>query len=327
MSASDPPPRPEPLSRAAWADLPHRSVLLASGRDAVGFVDKFTTAAVSRLEPGRGSEGFFTDVRGWVLALVTIMRTEDGLWIDAAAGVAAELRDHLEHYHIREHLTLTDASEEHAAVVVAGPGAEAWLAARIEGAVPTGLFDHGRGQVGGIAVRVARLDWCAPETFLLLAAALDGDGLRHWLATAGIPHAESNAIEAARITHAYPLPIDIPEKTLPQELGRTTRAISFTKGCYLGQETVARLDALGHVNRGLAVVAIEASAPPPPGSPILCGGGVVGTLTSSCGKADGAVGLALVHRRAATGPLTVGGAGARIVAASSPDDRQPRETT
>lgn len=325
MSASSLLPGLEPLRQPAWADLPHRSVLLATGRDAVGFVDKFTTAALSRLEPGRGTEGFFTDARGWVLSLATIMRTEEGLWIDAPEGAAARLREHLEHYHIREDLTLADASTEHVAIVVTGPGAEAWLAPRIDGTFPAGLFDHARSRAGGTAVQVARMDWCGPETFLLLAPAVHGDDLRRWLAAAGLPRVEADAIEAARIAHACPLPVDIPEKTLPQELGRTARAISFTKGCYLGQETVARLDAIGHVNRGLVVVAID-SSPPPSGSPVRCGDDVVGTLTSSCKTGGGAAGLAIVHRRAAAGPLTVAGATARIVVPSTPDDRQPGGT-
>ena len=73
----------------AWGDLGRRLVLTARGPDAVRFVDNFTTAALSALAEGAGTEGFFADARGWVLALTSILRIEDGVWIDAPAGLAS----------------------------------------------------------------------------------------------------------------------------------------------------------------------------------------------------------------------------------------------
>jgi len=98
-----------------------------------------------------------------------------------------------------------------------------------------------------------------------------------------------------------PHPVDIRDKTLPQELGRDRRAISFTKGCYLGQETVARLDALGHVNRRLAVVVI--AGPVAPDADVLCGSEAWGRVTSAAiaPHLGGTVALGLLAARAAPG--------------------------
>jgi len=142
------------------------------------------------------------------------------------------------------------------------------------------------------------------------------DALAAAFLAAGLPRAESADVEAARIEARYPAAADIPPRTLPQELDRDARAISFTKGCYLGQETVARLDALGHVNRRLVLVAVAADEPPPPGAAVRQGGEEVGTVGSGCRSREpgSALVLAIVHVKAlGGGPLEVGGAAGRVV--------------
>ena len=308
----------------AWGDLGRRSVLKASGIDAVRFIDSFTTAAVSPLAVGSGSEGFFADARGWVLALTTILRTEDGVWIDAPAGLAAGLREHLDRYHIRERLELKDESESYGHLIIAGPEAESWLAARCGTRLPDARLNHGHGILGDVPVAIVRVDWYGPVGFLVQTDAARHERLIAWLDTQGAPRAEAAAWETARIEAGMPEPVDLPEKTLPQELGRDQRAISFTKGCYLGQETVARIDALGHVNRRFVAVAIDGGGrhdhprESNADAVVRSGDEVVGRLTSVCFSpilgCD--LGLGLVQSRAIDGahPLTVGGAPARVVA-------------
>jgi tRNA-modifying protein YgfZ len=326
----NPPPGSLDLATtAAWAELPGRMTLLATGPAAVAFVDKFTTASLAALQPGHGTEGFFTDGRGWVIALANLLRTGDGLWIDAVAGPASRLRDHLEHYHIREPFEFVDADATVACHLVAGPDAARWLAARSSVPPPARLFDHATMSLGGTAAHVARIDDCGPDAWLVRVDAEDAAKLRDWFDAEGLPRASAAAIDAVRIESRYPAPADMPEKTLPQELDRTARAISFTKGCYLGQETVARLDALGHVNRSLAAVAVEGE-PPAAGAVIRLGDDSVGTITSSCDspRHGGAIGLALVHRRAAdpAARLTVNGAAARLVGPPAASGSTPSGT-
>jgi folate-binding protein YgfZ len=301
---------------AAWADLPTRGLLRARGRDAAAFVDKFTTAAIGGLSPGGGTEAIFADVRGWVIALAAILRTDDGLMIDCDAAVAAPLREHLEHYHIREQLELVDASRDEPCTAVVGPGATAWLAAHGHGAVPSAPLEHRLLRCGGIDATVVAVDWFGAEGFLVRVPAEAHDSLHAWLSAEGLDHSSAAALEPLRIEQRYPSACDIPPKTLPQELDRTARAISFTKGCYLGQETVARIDALGHVNRLLALVAIEGADLPEPGTAVSCGREEAGTLTSvGASPRLGICGLALVHRRGLdpAAMLAVAGRDARII--------------
>jgi folate-binding protein YgfZ len=300
----------------AWADLGPRTVVFATGPDAVKFVDSFTTAAVSKLEPGTGTEGFFADAKGWVLALATIFRTDDGVWIDAAADLPTPLHGHLDRYHIRERLELVDASTAHALLLVAGPAAADVLGPLVGAALPARLLDHAPLQIAGIDVTAARVDWAGDVGFLLRVAVGDRDRLVSALRAAGIPEAGAAALEAVRIEEGRPSPADIVEKTLPQELGRDARAISFTKGCYLGQETVARIDALGHVNRRLAAVAT--AGPIERGAAVTCGGETIGAVTSACvsPRTGGGLGLvlALTKKIAADAPVEVAGVPARVVA-------------
>jgi folate-binding protein YgfZ len=308
----------------AWGDLGRRSVLTARGPDAVRFIDNFTTAAVSPLATGTGTEGFFADARGWVLALTTILRIEDGVWIDAPTGLAGGLREHLDRYHIRERLELKDESDSFGHLVIAGPQAEAWLAARSSVRPPEALLQHGRGLLGDVPVAIVRIDWYGPLGFLLQVAAADHERLMAWLDSQGLPRAMPTAWETARIEAGVPEPVDLPEKTLPQELGRDQRAISFTKGCYLGQETVARIDALGHVNRRFVAVAIDCDGRQdrPRGESaemvVRCGDEIVGRLTSVCFSPllGCRVGLGLLQAKAvdAARPLEVEGSAARLVA-------------
>jgi len=294
----------------------------------VRFVDNFTTAALSALAEGEGTEGFFTDARGWVLALTSILRIEDGVWIDAPAGLAAALRGHLDRYHIRERLELCDESESHGHLIIAGPHAEAWLAARCSVQPPESLLHHVRGLLGDVPTAIVRVDWYGPTGFLVHSAAADHSRLVAWLESQAAPRAEAVAWEAARIESGSPAPTDIPEKTLPQELARDQRAISFTKGCYLGQETVARIDALGHVNRRFVAIAIDggieassgdaSAGGSADGAAVRCGDEVVGRLTSICFSPTlgCGLGLGLVQTKAldAARPLEVSGAVARAVA-------------
>ncbi len=309
------PPGPDLLrDRAAWVALPARSCLIVRGRDAVTFVDHFTTAAVTRLEPGGGCEAFFTDARGWVIALTTILRTDTGLTIDAGAGLATRLREHLEHYHIREDVEFVDASADRAGFLVAGPQAAGWLASRVEGGLPARPLGHARVTLGDLEADVAQLPWCGPNGFFVAVAADAGDRLAAWFTAAGLPRADAAAAESLRIEAGWPEAVDIPDKALPQELGRDAQAISFTKGCYLGQETVARIDALGHVNRRLVGLATARAATP--GTVVSGGGEPVAEVTSACFSPRLGAGLALAVvplKAAAAGGLDVAGAAARVV--------------
>ena len=322
----------------AWYDGGQRTAIWVVGEDAVRFVDGFTTASLAGLAPGQGAEGFFPDARGQVLAFATIFRAADGVWIDAdpptvgdATPAGWSLAGHLDRYHIRERLRIVDRSAEIATVVVAGPAAAGRLAGDAACRIPSPSLAHDlehlepclsgafTGRCAGIPAVVARGEWAGPDSFLIVVASGDRERLAASLNAAGIPAASTAAVDAVRREEGRPMSIDIPARTLPQELGRDQRAISFRKGCYLGQETVARLDAIGHVNRRLVGIVTPRDVPLRAGMPVLDGGGddELGRITSAgpSPRFDGWLGLAVVRIAALEqrAGLTVAGAPARSV--------------
>ena len=107
------------------------------------------------------------------------------------------------------------------------------------------------------------------------------------------------AFDALRVEADMPLfGVDFDASNLPQEVARNDRAISFTKGCYLGQETVARIDALGHVNQELTGVRFEGAEVPAAGTELTHGGSVAGRVTTATfsPRLDGPLALAMVRR-------------------------------
>ena len=348
-----PPPSPSPgppgptgygalREGAAWADIGPRSATLLWGEDAVRFVDGFCTAAVAATAAGTGTEAFFPDARGQVLVWATVLRAADGVWIDADAprrsGEAAEppgLAAHLDRYHIRERLEIATVGEDWCWLLVAGPEAAARLARGGVRIAPGAAIAHDveriaalvagtfPSRLAGVPVAVVRGEWAGPGSFLVVACAADRGRLAAWFDAEGIAPAEPVAVDAVRREEGRPAPSDIPARTLPQELGRDRRAISFTKGCYLGQETVARLDSLGHVNRRLVGIALAAGEAAP-GAAVEWNGEAVGTITSGgvSPRHGGWLGLALVRVAAARAGTSVAVAGhaARVVELAAPQE-------
>jgi folate-binding protein YgfZ len=257
--------------------------------------------------------------RAFTVAIATASQVISILFVVAmlAAGVAYFRRNQLAWLVLRpwQRVAIVLAALAIAFLLVAGPAAADVLAPLAGAALPARLLDHVAMQIAGIDATVARVDWAGAVGFLLRVSAADRDRLASALRAAGIPEAGAEAVEAVRIEEGRPAPADIVEKTLPQELGRDARAISFTKGCYLGQETVARIDALGHVNRRL--VAVATAGPVEQGAIVTAGGETIGTVTSAClsPRIGGGLGLvlALTKKLAAGAAVEVAGAPARVV--------------
>ena len=121
-----------------------------------------------------------------------------------------------------------------------------------------------------IECHVKRVDIFGASGFLVTTAVKDSDSLWKHLTEAGIQAAGRSVFESLRIEAEFPwYGIDLSDENLAQEAGRTEQTISFQKGCYLGQEPIARLNAMGHVNKALASFMIDASETPPVGTVLL----------------------------------------------------------
>jgi tRNA-modifying protein YgfZ len=262
----------------AIIELGNWSSISVTGADRQSFLHNFSTNDVKRLVPGTSCEAFFTNVKGKIVGHGLVDCRESELVIIGVPGQAEALVKHLDRYVIREDVQLRDETGERCYVLVAGEAP-----AEIQGnLISWNLI----GRVDAQLVEIPR------ESAADVIARLVGSG---FLLTSPL------AFEAARIEAGFPfLGLDFDGENLPQEVGRDNEAISFNKGCYLGQETVARIDALGHVNQRLVGVRFPRGSVPERGTELTLSSKGVGAVTSAAvsPKLDSPLALAMLRREA-----------------------------
>ncbi len=313
-------PQYDALTRhAGLVDLGHRSQIELTGADRAAFLHNLSTNEVRKLSAGAGCETFLTTVQGKTLAHGFIFAGPESLVFETVAAQGAVVLKHLDHYLVSEQVTLVDRGLEWSELLLAGSDSEQLLAGLSDVRLPATRLTHAVGFLAGRPVSLRRVDWLGPLGFLISMASADRAELAQALRHAGAVACADPAFEAARIEWGFPLfGRDITDKNLPQEIARDSLAISFVKGCYLGQETVARIDALGHVNQTLVGVRFEGPEMPEPGVELHSAARVVGEVTSAAFSPHLRAPLALAFvRRGSNAPrtrLTWSGGEAEVVA-------------
>jgi folate-binding protein YgfZ len=285
---------------AGVCDLTGWTVVEAAGADRVNLLHSFTTSDVKKLPAGRGCEAFVTTPQGKTLSHVWLLVREDAVLLVTTPGQAATLIGHLQRYIVSEDVTLRDLSDERGVLLVAGARAADVLRAVSGQAAPADVLALAAVRIADRPALLVRIELTQPDSFLVLTALVDVSTIDAELVAAGASRVSRPAVEIARLEAGVPLfGQDITAENLPQEIGRDKQAISFTKGCYLGQETVARIDALGHVNRQLVGLRFEGEVVPSAGELLLAEGKEVGQVTSAAWspKFNAGLALALVRRQ------------------------------
>jgi folate-binding protein YgfZ len=271
------------LKSAAVFDLSDRSLILLQGSDRTTFLNNLCSNDVARLSAGQGCEAFLTNVKGRILAHIMVLVGSDDILVETSPGLEQSLLDHLDRYLIREDVVLKGMTGQLGELLVCGPTAAATLSSL--GIEVTGLhaYQHLTATCGGHELRAMRVDWLAAPGYLLSTERLRLPALWKSICAAGAVAAGSMSFHAARIAAAFPLHgLDISEDNLAQEANRTQLAISFTKGCYLGQEPIARIDAIGHINRELCTLRFPTTVLPGPADSVFdMDGNRVGDITSA----------------------------------------------
>jgi folate-binding protein YgfZ len=297
-------------------DFSDRTQIELTGADRANFLHNLCTNAVRDVPSGNGCEAFLLNVKGHVIAHVLVFVSPHSIVLETVPGQAEKLLAHLDRYLIREDVQLHDRSSEWGELLLAGSQVDV-LFADHGWPTPAEQLAHTPAQLAELSVWVRRVDIVGPS-YLVACNREALDDLMQMLIAAGAVRCDAEVYEAARIEHGTPaFGSDITEANLPQEIDRNATAISFTKGCYLGQETVARIDALGHVNQLLRGVKCSSAAIPNPGTELLSAGKSVGHVTSACWSPRLAAPLALAMvRRGFQEPgtkLDCDGAAAEIV--------------
>ncbi len=296
---------------AAWLDLELRGRIEVRGEDRLRFLHAMASNAVESLEPGQGTRAFFLDLRGHILADCRIHVAEDHLLVDTEPETCGPLIEHLEKFIIMDDVTLEDRGQALACLAIEGPKAETF-AASIAGDLPEQPGSHRLSE----GVWIVRDSATGQPGFRFLFEAARKTERAKRLAALGLPEASADDQLAVRVENQVARHgADFFDSTLPQESQRL-EAVSFTKGCYLGQEIVERVRSRGQVRRLLVGVEIETADPPETGADVLFEGKKAGELTSPVfsPRLGKTLGFALLKREAAeagTG-LEVAGWAARV---------------
>lgn len=289
-------------------DRSARGKLLFRGAEAAEYLQGQLTNDIEALAPGEGCYAALLDRKGHMQADMRVLRPEeDAIWVDTEAEALAATRRHLEMYKIGRDVTIEDVTAARATLSLIGP-----RSAELAGA-PL-LPEHACEPlaVGGI-------ECLAAGTALgidLIAPSGDAERLRSTLSQAGAVEVGAEAAEILRIEAGTPrFGAEMDSSTMPAEAGIVEAAVDFEKGCYIGQETVARLHYRGKPNRHLR--GLHLSAAVAPGAALNLGGKEVGRVGGSCvSPAHGPIALAILRREAEPGAeLAVGedGVTARVV--------------
>jgi tRNA-modifying protein YgfZ len=289
-------------------DRSDRAKFLVRGSEAADFLQGQVSNDVEALAPGTGCYATILTAKGKLRTDLRILRgkglgahpaepgasaNDDFIWLDTEAIGHAVLRHMLETYSLGRDVSFEDVTGSRALVSLIGPAARAALDAQppeSEDAFVEG--EHG----------------------LYVSTHLGVDVIGEPGLELGVEPVSEDAAECLRIESGRPrLGYDMDAETMPQEAGINERAISFTKGCYVGQETVARLHYRGKPNRHLR--GLRLSEPAERGTEILLGEKVVGRVASSCiSPRFGPIALALLRREAEPGDqVAVNGATAEVV--------------
>jgi folate-binding protein YgfZ len=294
-------------SLMSFLRLSELSRLIVTGKDRAKYLHNFCTNNIKELPSGRACEAFFCDVKARVIAHGYVLGFDDCLEIWMLGGDEASLLKHLNRYIITEDVTITSETESTTAIAVLGlTSAKAWLHGMqnqdFAFQEPMSCARPHVRDLNGVVVAPTALSVTWADTPMLWMATPKDSGQMPLPAGAGAAAAE---FEELRIRERFPIVNqDLSIDNMAPEAERNTSAISYVKGCYLGQEPIARLDAMGHVNRALRCVEAATSAENLlHGSILSSDGTVTGVVTSAATVADGSIGLALIRASANKGPL------------------------
>jgi tRNA-modifying protein YgfZ len=297
-------------------DRSERGKLALTGSGAKEFLAGQVTNDVESLSPGSGCYAAFLTPKGKMLGDLRVLDLGDELHLDTERVALQALFDMIRRFKIGYDVALHKRTVECSLLSLVGPSAFE-VATRTVGALELDDAEHAnvRGEIAGVAAVLVRSDVGVD----IICDVTDHAAVREALLSAEARTVSEAAGEIVRVERGRPrYGIDLDDTVIPQEAGLNERAVSFTKGCYVGQETVARLYYRGRPNRHLR--GLRLSAPAEPGAELRLGERVVGHLTSAVvSPVSGPIGLALVRREVEPGAtLTVGDGEARAVAVELP---------
>jgi len=252
-----------------------------TGRDRQAFLQGMLTNDVKALAPGQGTSAAFLDAHGKVMALMNVYALDDRLLLELPMGLTEKTLQQLDHFLISEKAYFEPADEAFALFAVQGPGARALLSRLAGRELDLPPFHHAEVAIAGAPVRVVHRREAGAPGFHCWTIALHAEALWAALVAAGARPVGMETLDALRIEAGVPwYGRDVDDSVIFPET-RLEAWVSYNKGCYIGQEVVARVKYRGHVNRALSGLVLEGERVPAPGARLSVDGKDVGRITSA----------------------------------------------
>jgi folate-binding protein YgfZ len=267
---------------AGFVDRSDRGAVLVTGPDAWSYLQNLVSADLDVVGDGKGAHSLLLTPQGKLDVDFRLLRVGDEAWLDCDPGFGGQLAASLNRFRIRVKCEVTDRTGSWGSLGVRGPEAAAHAGVLgVELPAAPHAFVRWEGAV------VVRVPWPGGNGFDVVGPPETIARAATRLSESGVPAVSDEAYEAVRVEVGIPRQgFELDEKTIPQEAFLELDAVSFTKGCFLGQELVCRIDTRGRVNRYLRRLTAIEDGRPPRGSEIVSGDKVVGTVTSTITAAD-----------------------------------------
>lgn len=275
-----------------------RGVIEVTGGDRRRWLNGMLTADVGALPAGAGRYALLLSPQGRILADFQVIERGDRFWLDTAADRVTDAIARLSRYVIADDVALTDATARFTRIGIEGPAAPELLAALCAGAPALAADGCADAVVAGHPVAIAAFGWSGEAARQLFAPPAARAALLAEIARAGgaaLVTGDAAVLEVLRIEAGIPrMGAELGEDVLPAEAGLVERAVSLTKGCFTGQEIVARMHARGRSGHRLVGLRFAGDAAPATGL-LAADGRTVGAVTSACVSATGAIGMGFVR--------------------------------
>lgn len=277
----------------AWFPLPNRVLIEFTGGDRARFLHNFCTNDINGLAVNAGCEAIFTNIKARAMGHGFVFAGETSHWLETVRDGLDTLLKHLDKYIITDDVQFKVLEEVHQ-MLLTGPAAVERLAVVCHPPIDP-LSPLTQAASGDLWLRR-----CDPFDQPGIQLAGTKEQLAKFASEVDAPTGDADVYEALRLEAGLPLyGTDVTEDHLAPEVGRIEKTISYRKGCYLGQEPIARIDALGHVNKSLCRITIDGGVVADVGTAITSGAGEdAGTVSSAAvdPTADRCVALAWLKR-------------------------------
>jgi folate-binding protein YgfZ len=314
--------------RAAFADRSSRARLLVRGHDRASYLQGLFTNDIQALTTGQGCYTAYLTPQGRMIADLWVYELGDLILLNLAGDLRSTVMAKLDQFIFSEDVQLGDVSAAFAQVALLGPASASLLEGLLDDPAPVPLAtlaEHGnlRSHIGGAAAIVTRVTDMGEPGFDLYIERERAGWLQDQLLASDVPELDADTADALRIEAGVPVfHRDMDEETIPLEAGIEPRAISLTKGCYVGQEIIIRVLHRGHgrVAKKLVGLALEGTVVPPRGAAVLSDDRAVGEVTSAVRSPALArpIALAYVHRDFLAPGTVLSVSGARALVSALP---------